>query len=412
MFRIEAIKSKEQRLLGKVIVTQPTSIYLICFACFIIFMFIFAYLIQSNYSRKETVHGYLVPEKGLVKVFSNRTGVVANIYVKEGDNIEQGEEIIKIKNSQSLTTGVELSAALSHELSLQIGYLNEELNIVTKISQKDFYRIRRQITQLEKSLLALHNAKKTNKQKLDLKKNQLYNHQSLLKKGHVSQSQIDLIAEQYLDVLEGSDYLDREIASVDAEISALESESISLPEQLILKQIIINRQLSELKSQMIELDSQYEFIQKAPESGVITTIQSSIGNRLDPNSPLLTIIPINSSLEIELLLPTRSAGFVQVKDKINIRFDAFPYQKFGVVIGEISNVDKALILPTDRQLPIKIDEAMYRVRAKLYKQSVQAYGKEFPLKIGMIAEVDIILEKRSLLEWLLDPIYAVKGKLG
>jgi membrane fusion protein len=412
MFRAEVIEAKKQRLFGTVIVTQPMSIYAISVTCFIVFILIFIYLSQASYSRKETVNGYLTPEKGLVKVFSNRTGVIANIYVAEGETIEQGKEIVKIKNSQSLTTGVELSTALSHELSLQIGYLEEELNTVVKVNEKELSRIKRQITQLNKSLLALNNAKKTNKKKVRLKENQLDNNQKLLQKGHISQSQIDLVTEQYLDSLEANDRLDREIANVSAEISTLRSEHISLPEQLTLKQIIINRQLSELKAQVTELDNQYEFIQKAPESGIVTAIQPSIGTRVDPNTPLLSIIPVDSPLEIELLLPTRSAGFVQIKDKVNIRFDAFPYQKFGVVVGEISNVDKALILPTDRQLPIKFDEAMYRVRAKLHKQSVQAYGKEFPLKVGMIAEVDIILEKRSLLEWLLDPIYAVKGKLG
>ncbi|GAD31392.1 toxin secretion, membrane fusion protein [Photobacterium leiognathi lrivu.4.1] len=412
MFRNEVLEAKKQRLFGTVIVTQPMSIYAISLTCFIVFILIFIYLSQASYSRKETVNGYLTPEKGLVKVFSNRMGVIANIYVVEGEVIEQGKEIVKIKNSQSLTTGIELSTALSYELSLQIGYLEKELNTVVKVNEKELSRIKRQITQLNKSILALNNAKETNKKKIRLKENQLNNNQKLLQKGHISQSQIDLVTEQYLDSLEANDRLDREIANVNAEISTLRSEYISLPEQLTLKQIVINRQLSELKAQVTELDNQYEFTQKAPESGIVTAIQPSIGTRVDPNTPLLSIIPVDSPLEIELLLPTRSAGFVQIKDKINIRFDAFPYQKFGIVVGEISNIDKALILPTDRQLPIKFDEAMYRVRAKLHKQSVQAYGKEFPLKVGMIAEVDIILEKRSLLEWLLDPIYAVKGTLG
>lgn len=412
MFRTEAIEAKKQRLFGTVIVTQPISIYFISFTCFIVFILILVYLSQANYSRKETVSGYLMPEKGLVKVFSNRTGVIANIYVEEGDSVEQGKEIVKIKNSQSLTTGVELSTALSYELSQQIGYLTKELDTVEKVSKKELTRIDRQIIQLNKSQSALINAKKTNKKKVHLKKNQLEKNQKLLQKGHISQSQFDQFTEQYLDALEDNDRLNREIASVNVEISTLESERISLPEKLILKQITINRHLSELKAQLTELDNQYEFIQKAPESGVITAIQPSIGTRVDPNTPLLSIIPIGSPLEIELLLPTRSAGFVQVKDKINIRFDAFPYQKFGFVEGEISNIDKALILPSDSNLPIKFNEAMYRVRATLHDQSVKAYGKQFPLKVGMIAEVDIILEKRSLLEWLLDPIYSVKGKLG
>ncbi|MBF4406289.1 HlyD family secretion protein, partial [Vibrio anguillarum] len=105
----------------------------------------------------------------------------------------------------------------------------------------------------------------------------------------------------------------------------------------------------------------------------------------------------DSPLEIELLLPTRSAGFIEIGNKVNVRFDAFPYQKFGFITGVISNIDKVVVLPSEKVLPIQLDEAMYRVRAKLNQQSIKAYGKKFPLKVGMIADADIILEKRALL---------------
>ncbi|WP_318486196.1 HlyD family secretion protein [Photobacterium leiognathi] len=412
MFRNEVLEAKKQRLFGKVIVTQPISIYFLTFFFFVVFFLIFIYLIKSSYSRKETVNGYIIPEKGLIKVFSNRAGVIENIYVVEGEDIRKGKEIVKIKNSQSLTTGTEISAVLRHELLLQVGYLEEELNIVDKVNKKESSRIKKQIIQLEKNIFSLNDVKKINKRKLALKENQLDNNKKLLKKGNISQSQVDLVVEQYLALLEENIRLDNEIYSVKTDISTFKSEQISLPEQLTLNKIAIKRKLSELKYQVAELENQYEFIQKAPGSGVVTAIQPSIGTHVDPNTPILSIIPVDSPLVIELLLPTRSAGFVKIQDKVNIRFDAFPYQKFGVVVGEISNIDKALILPTERQLPIKFDEPMYRVRAKLHKQSVQAYGQEFHLKVGMIAEADIILEKRSLLEWLLDPIYALKGKQG
>ncbi|MBT2980035.1 HlyD family efflux transporter periplasmic adaptor subunit, partial [Vibrio anguillarum] len=98
-----------------------------------------------------------------------------------------------------------------------------------------------------------------------------------------------------------------------------------------------------------------------PESGVITAIQPIEGSKVDVNTPLLSILPIDSPLEIELLLPTRSAGFIEIGNKVNVRFDAFPYQKFGFITGVISNIDKVVVLPSEKVLPIQLDEAMYRV---------------------------------------------------
>ncbi|MBF4285554.1 HlyD family secretion protein, partial [Vibrio anguillarum] len=218
--------------------------------------------------------------------------------------------------------------------------------------------------------------------------------------------------EEYLEILEEENGLKRELAQTRFEISLLESKYLELPERKIINEANLKRKISELKSQITDLKNQFEFIEKAPESGVITAIQPIEGSKVDVNTPLLSILPIDSPLEIELLLPTRSAGFIEIGNKVNVRFDAFPYQKFGFITGVISNIDKVVVLPSEKVLPIQLDEAMYRVRAKLNQQSIKAYGKKFPLKVGMIADADIILEKRALLEWLLDPIYAVKGKLG
>ena len=51
------------------------------------------------------------------------------------------------------------------------------------------------------------------------------------------------------------------------------------------------------------------------------------------------------------------------------------------------------------QLPIVLQEPVYRLRAKLTKQQVQAYGQAFELKSGMLFEADIMLEQRTLIEW-------------
>ena len=259
---------------------------------------------------------------------------------------------------------------------------------------------------------SLQKAAITNRKRLAIKEDQYLKNRELFEKNYISNSQLALVQEEYLEVMENNDRFEREIATIQLELSSLESEMESLPEKKLNKRALLERQISELKTRQFELDNQYEFVKVAPESGVVTTIQPSLGGHINNLSPILSIIPRNSPLEIELLLPTRSSGFVQIGNSIKIRFDAFPYQKFGLVSGSIINIDKALILPTDKVLPIKLEEAMYRVRATLAQQSITAYGKTFPLKVGMIADVDIILEKRTLLEWLLDPIFALKGELG
>lgn len=412
IFRKEVMEANKNRLTGKIIIHQRLSGYPLHLFIFITFLTVIFYLSQCSYSRKETVKGYLLPSKGVIKVVSGRKGILVRLLVQEGSNVERNQPVAKLRDSKGMIGGVDVSMALKNELQLQRQALQSELGIQTAIFDKEERRIDTQLKQRNRSLKAIEKAKATSLLRLALKEQQYKKNKSLHYKGYLSSTELAAVHEEYLEALESSDRLEKELASVLVEIDALQSARVLLPEQKFLKKTTIERGISQLETQRIELDNEYEFVMTAPESGMVTAIQPSVGSYLTTDTIILNIIPQNSPLEMELLLPTRSAGFVQLGDEVRIRFDAFPYQKFGLVKGQITNIDQALVLPSDKVFPIKTTEAMYRVRAKLATQAIAAYGKQFPLKVGMIAEADIIQEKRSLLEWLLDPIYAIKGKLG
>jgi membrane fusion protein len=101
-----------------------------------------------------------------------------------------------------------------------------------------------------------------------------------------------------------------------------------------------------------------------------------------------------------------------VGNNTRLRFDAFPYQRFGFINSEIVRIDQTLIAPNEVQLPISLQEPVYRLRAKLNQQQMQAFGKAFNLKSGKLFEADIVLEQRTLIEWLLEPIYSLRGRVG
>lgn len=346
-----------------------------------------------------------------MKVFLNRSGVVGDLLVEEGSKVNAGDGLAKIINSQSLSSGVELSDILVDELEKQKVTLSEELRVIYQIQENDINQISLKLAQLEDSLNVIKKIKLTVQKKLELKERLFTNNKELYERGYISKINLFDSHEEYLNIRESMDGLDREILDLVAKIADFEVKKNSIPNEVELKRISIERRISEINMQILELKNKYEFIVKAPESGTVTAIQAYTGTNINNNVPLLSIIPEDSILEIEMLLPTRSAGFIQIGDPVRIRFDAFPYQKFGSIKGEVTKIDKALLLPTDQMLPIRLEEASYKVSAKLEKQEIVAYDKSFSLKVGMIAEADIILENRSLLDWLLDPIYALQGKL-
>ena len=117
-------------------------------------------------------------------------------------------------------------------------------------------------------------------------------------------------------------------------------------------------------------------------------------------------------MEAELLVPSSAIGFIEPGDRVRLRYQAFPYQKFGHQEGRVSQINRsalstAELLGRGRQE----GEALYRINVVLARQSVTAYGKPEPLKPGMMLEADVMGERRRLIEWMFEPLYSLKGKL-
>ena len=138
---------------------------------------------------------------------------------------------------------------------------------------------------------------------------------------------------------------------------------------------------------------------------------AELGKYTHSHLPLLTILPEQAQLQAILLVPTRAFGFVSPGQRTRLRFDAFPYQRFGLYGGEVLTTGEAILLPNEVEMPIAIQEPVYRVAVALDSQEIRAYGNSVPLQSGMLLSADIVLEQRSLLSWLLEPIFSLKGRL-
>ena len=149
----------------------------------------------------------------------------------------------------------------------------------------------------------------------------------------------------------------------------------------------------------------------ASHGGVVSAVHVAEGQALSVGRPILTLLPKETELVGVLLFPTRSAGLIALGDVAHVRFEAFPYQRYGALAGTISGIDQSLVSKNDVNFPIPLNESVYRIEAVLEAQFIEAYGQTFSLKSGMLFEADIVLENRSLVQWLLDPIYSLRGRL-
>lgn len=109
-------------------------------------------------------------------------------------------------------------------------------------------------------------------------------------------------------------------------------------------------------------------------------------------------------MQAELLIPTRAAGFVRVGQDVRFQYDAFPYQNFGTYTGRIVELSHTVLTKSDTAGPIAPEEPVYKAIARLDRPDVDANGQTAPLQSGMLLKAEIILDRRSLAEWIIDPL--------
>lgn len=150
---------------------------------------------------------------------------------------------------------------------------------------------------------------------------------------------------------------------------------------------------------------------RSPIDGIISSIIYKKGQYTNLSKPLAKIIPGDSDLVAELFIPVKKAGFLNKDNKIIIRYDAYPYERFGTYKATIKEISQSIITDDEEDKPILIGEPYYKITAELDKQSVTVYGTEKKLQHGMTLSAVIVGQKRKVWQWILDPLYSYFGVL-
>jgi membrane fusion protein len=174
----------------------------------------------------------------------------------------------------------------------------------------------------------------------------------------------------------------------------------------------IDIQSAQLEQERIERELQHRIDIIAPAPGVIATVLVEPGQAVSTGMTLATIIPAGAPLQAHLFAPSRSIGFVRPGQEVQLRYPAYPHQKFGAHRGRIASISRNAMsaaelgfTPADGSR-----EPLYRIKVELPAQSIDAYGKPEPLKAGMQVEADILLDRRRLIEWIFEPLLSLSGR--
>lgn len=363
LFRTEAQEAQGSTPYGKIILIQPPYVGLMTALSAAFAGAIVLFFACGSYTRHSTISGQLLPDAGLIKIYSPRPGIVLERRVREDQRVASGDVLFVVSGEQAVGAG---NDSLNSELSGARAAAGERSLLVSKVAE-----LRLQLDILDQQIA-------TQKNRMGLSQQAVDTYRDLLQKKYISGEQLQLKREDLLDQ--------------QARIQSLQRERVALTH---------------------ELGAQYMVV-TASQAGTATALTADVGQTVDSQKPLLSIVPAGSALHAELLAPSRSVGFIRAGDRVLLRYQAYPYQKFGHYSGTVSSVSEAAVAPAELAAygqNQQNGEPLYQIRVKLDAQAVQAYGRQQPLRSGMTVEADVLQERRHLYEWVLDPLFSLSGRV-
>jgi len=426
LFRDQALQAQSGQWLGAVHLHSAPPLAIASAIAAVLACSLIAFAAWGQVARKAHLVGVLTPEAGAVTVQSRDAGIVVERRVAEGQSVKSGDVLLVVDADRAAMQGDgvhEMGAQVQRAIEARLQALHsqrelrEEQFAVRSRALSDRVRIlgaQYDQTDGEQRLLV---------RRLELARAAVSRHEALAKSGFVSDADLQQKQEERLDVEARLQGVRRTLLGIANDREALASERDLLSSQLKTELADLDRTIEAAKQESIENAGHGRTAVTAPCDGTVTAINLLPGQAVQSGQALLTLIAeapgqkTPGKLIAHLYAPSQSAGFLREGQHVYLRYDAYPYQKFGMASGRVIAVSGTPFAPSElpsniaQQLVSRIgaQESLFRAVVELDSQSVHALGNQWPLKAGLTLDADITQEQRAVWEWMLGPLLSLKG---
>ncbi|WP_052250892.1 HlyD family secretion protein [Xanthomonas sacchari] len=412
LFREEVMQARRTNWLGGISLVQPVRTWVLTSAAGIAAAFALTFLCVCTYTQRSTVTGQLVPRQGLATVMAPATGVMTLLTVSEGQHVEAGQMLGVVTVPRATLASGSTEAAIQDQLRLQGEGLASSHH--ARLQQLDAQErgMHAQLDTLRRELAQVEDEIGTRRNQISLANEVLQRWRKLQSGNYVSALQVKQQESNALEYTSQMQALQRQSTEILRNIAQVQQQLNALPGLRGGALAEYQREKSVVDQQQVQAQADGALVVTAPVAGVIAAQTVKQGQAVQLSQPLLSLIPGDGSLEAELLVPSRAIGFIAPGDPVFLRYQAFPYQKFGHQRGHLGQITRSALSPGELGTlggSVRRGDQYYRATVVLARQNIIAYGKPETLKPGMLLQADIIGERRRLIEWIFEPLLYHSG---
>ena len=422
LFRIEVLEHRQRDWLGSIQLIRPVSLAILTCLVVIGVAAVATFLTLGEFTRKARVSGYLVPNRGVIRLVPPQPATVVESHVAEGRSVRRGDVLFVLAVGQATLIG-DTQAAVQASLSARERSLLGTARQRGLLEQSQRAALDRQVSDMSRELDLMVVEADLQLKRLALAQQAQTRLESLRNENFVSAAQVQTKTEEVLGLKAQLQALERQRSVQSREIGALLAQRRELPLRTQAAQGEIDRDLAALSQQSAENEARRRIVVRAPQDGIVSGVLAEVGQAVTPAVALASLLPADAKLQAYLFAPSSAVGFVRPNQVVQLRYQAFPYQKFGHQGGEVVQVSRSPLQATElASLPLQIagsagtgssssTEPLYRITVTLNQQTVSAYGQAQPLSPGMQLEADVVLERRRLIEWLFEPVLGIASRV-
>lgn len=415
LFRREVLDAKRGSWLGSISLAQPLPLWALTGFAALAALAIGLLLVFGSYTRRSTVIGQLVPQRGLAQVLAPATGVVERVDIREGGTVRAGGMLAVIGLPRATVTSGDTYATMMAGLQQRQHSLQEGAAAQQSLFAAQTVGLHKQLASANAELTQIEAQASTRREQARIGQETLERLRQLQGERFVSILQVKQQEAVVLDQRAAVQSLQQQAINARRGVDQLQQALAELPGQRQSSDADYRRNRALLAQEQVETDARGALAVTAPVSGVVATQNAKPGQAVQAGQPLMSLLAGDGALEAELLVPSRAIGFIEPGDHVLLRYQAYPYQKFGHQQGRIARISRSALSPGELGALVgnaQSGEPFYRVTVALARQAITAYGKPEALKPGMLLEADVLGEKRRLIEWVFEPLYSLKGKVG
>lgn len=384
--------------------------------------FLIAAMWIGTFSKQETMRGIVFGSKGSQRLSATVDGTVTKVWVAQGEEVKVGQRLLTIVPQQSSAGAKPLSEAELQSLTEQRQNITKQIAELEALMSNDatdlgamegnVVKVNENLRKQEAELTTALTAQDGIVRKL----------QAYLKLGDVTRDVV--IAQERIK----QDYT-RQLLDVRLQVSQLASTQIERRRSVQQSKSANATERGQLTRWLADLDSRIERAKSAIATEVIVGTNGRIaalnvreGSDVKLGDTIAAIGDPDATFTIGLQAPSKTMGLLMVGQRVVLKYDAFPYKTFGIKHGRIIAIGRQpLSLPKEDESstlelslakagPRPPKESKFLIEVEPEDKTIVAYGAERPILIGSTLSADIVVERRRLIDWVLDPIFAMRGR--